>query len=102
MAGALIIILLLLYFFGYITIPGIYIPNPVLFTFGSHPVTLATLLIFLAIMWAIEVLPSPLRQIAVVAVLLWLLSTLGFIALAGLSNILVIAILIGLVISLFL
>lgn len=101
MAGILIIVLLVLYFFGYITIPGIYIPNPLLFTFGGHDVTLLTLLIFLAIMWAIEVLPSPLRQIAMVLVLLWILSTLGFIALAGLSNILVVAILIGLVISLF-
>lgn len=101
MAGILIIILLILYFFGYISIPGINIPNPLLFTFGGHAVTLLTLLIFLAIMWAIEVLPSPLRQIAMVVVLLWILSTLGFIALAGLSNILVVAILVGLIISLF-
>lgn len=101
MAGILIIALLLLYFFGYIHIPGLYIPNPLLFTFGGHDVTLSTLLIFLAIMWAIEVLPSPLRQIAFVLVILWILSTLGFIAVAGLSNLLVIAILAGLVLSLF-
>ena len=101
MAGILIIVLLILYFFGYITIPGLTIPNPLLFTFAGHDVTLLTLLIFFAILWAIEVLPTPLRQIAMVLVLLWILSTLGFIALAGLSNILVVAILVGLVISLF-
>jgi hypothetical protein len=101
MAGLLIIILVLLYFFGYIHIPGLFIPNPNLFTFNGHPVSLATLLIFLAILWAIGVLPSPLRQIAMVLVLLWILSTLGIIALAGLSNLIIVAILVGLVISLF-
>jgi hypothetical protein len=102
MAGAIIIVLFILYVFGYISIPGINIPNPILFTYGNHVVTLFNLLIFLVIIWAIDVLPSPLRQIAVVLVLVWLLSTLGFIALAGLSNIVVVAILLGLVISLFL
>ena len=101
MAGILIIVLLILYFFGYIHIPGLYIPNPMLFTFGGHAVTLSTLLIFFAILWAIEVLPSPIRLIAMLLVLLWILSTLGFIAIAGLSNILVVAIFVGLVISLF-
>ena len=101
MAGILIVVLLLLYFFGYITIPWFTIPNPLLFTFGGHPILLSSLLIFLAILWAIGVLPSPLRQIAMVVFVLWLLSTLGFIAIAGLSNLLIIALIVGLVISLF-
>lgn len=101
MAGLLIIILVLLYFFGYIQIPGLSIPNLSFFTFNGHPITLVTILIFLAILWAIGVLPSPLRQIAMVLVLLWILSTLGILAIAGLSNLIIIAILVGLVISLF-
>lgn len=101
MAGFLVIVLLILYFFGYFRIPGLVIPNPVLFIFNGRDVTLSTLLIFLAIIWAIGILPSPLRQIAMVVFVLWILSTLGFIAITGLSHILIIAILIGLVASLF-
>ncbi len=48
-----------------------------------------------------ESLPSPLRQIVYVLVILWLLSTFGLIAVAGLSNFFVLALIIGLVISLF-
>lgn len=101
MAGILIIVLLLLYFFGYINVPWLSIPNPLLFTISGHDIMLSTLLIFLAILWAIGVLPSPLRQIAGVLFILWILSTLGIIAIAGLSNLLVVAILVGLLISLF-
>jgi hypothetical protein len=101
MAGIVIVILLVLYFFGYIRIPGLAIPNPLLFTFNGHPILLSTLLIFLVIMWAIGVLPSPIRQIAGVLFVLWILAELGFIAIAGLSSLLVIAILVGLLISLF-
>ena len=101
MAGIIILILILLYFFGYIQIPGLIIPNPLLFSFSGHGITLVNLLIFLVILWAIGILPSPLRQIAMVLVVLWLLSILGIIAIAGLSHIFVIAIVIGLLISLF-
>lgn len=97
----LIIILLILYFFGYIQIPGLSIPNPLLFTLNGHDITLATLLIFLAILWAVGVLPSPLRQIAMVLTVLWVLSIVGIIAIAGLSHVFIAAILLGLLISLF-
>jgi uncharacterized membrane protein YqjE len=40
-------------------------------------------------------LPSPLRQIAVVFILVWILSLLVIIAVAGFSSILVIAIIVG-------
>lgn len=99
MAGILIVVLLILYFFGYIHIPWLAIPNPLLFTFGGHDITLLTILIFLAILWAIGILPSPIRQIAMIVLLLWILSTVGIIAVTGLSNLLVIAILVGLIIS---
>ena len=101
MIGFLFIVLLVLYFLGYIQIPGLTIPNPFLFTINGHPISLVTLLIFLAILWAIGVLPSPLRQIAMVLVLLWILSTLGILAVAGLSNLIIVVILVGLVVSLF-
>ncbi len=101
MGGILLIVLLILYFFGYIQIPGLLIPNPILFTLNSEPITLATLLIFLAIGWAIGVLPSPLREISSVLFILWILAQLGIIAIAGLSHLLFVAILVGVLISLF-
>ncbi len=101
MGGIVLVVLLILYFFGYFQIPGLVIPNPLLFTFNGHDILLSTLLIFFAIMWAIGILPSPLRQIAMVLFVLWVLSTLGFIAIAGLNHLLIIAILVGLLISLF-
>lgn len=101
MGGILIVVLLILYFFGYFQIPGLLIPNPLLFSFNGHDIRLSTLLIFFTILWAIGILPSPIRQIAMVLLVLWTLSTLGFIAVAGLSNLLVVAILVGLLISVF-
>jgi hypothetical protein len=58
------------------------------------------LLIFLAIVWAVSILPTPQRQIGFAVVVLWVLATLGIIAVAGLSSILVIAIIIGVLASL--
>ncbi len=101
MSGIVIVLLLLLYFFGYIQVPWLSIPNPLLFSVAGHPILLSTILIFLVIIWAIGILPSPLRQIAMVVFLLWILAQLGILAIAGLSNILVIAIIVGLIISLF-
>ncbi len=101
MIGVVLVILLILYFLGYIRIPGIIIPNLSLFNFNGHPVTLINLLVFLVIIWAIGVLPSPLRQIAMLLILFWVLSELGILAITGLSNIIVILVIVGLIISLF-
>jgi hypothetical protein len=100
MLEAILVILVILFFLGYIHIQGLTLPDFNLFTINGHQVTLIEILIFLVILGAAEVLPSPLRQIAFVLILLWLLSTLGIIAIAGLSSIIVIAIIIGLILSL--
>lgn len=84
---------------GFIQIPGFNIPNLVLFVINGHPITILNLLIFLLIISAIGVLPSPLREIAIVILILWILTILGIIAIGGLANILVIAIIIGLIIA---
>jgi hypothetical protein len=55
---------------------------------------------FLAIVWAVSILPTRLRQIGFAVVVLWVLATLGIIAVAGLSSILMIAIIIGVLASL--
>ena len=102
MLVAIIIILVILWFLGYAPITGISIPNFVLFTINSHPVTLWELLILIVVGWAIGILPRPFQLIASVLLLLWILSVLGILAFAGLPNIIVIVIIIGLVISIFL
>jgi hypothetical protein len=58
-------------------------------------------LLFVVIVWAAGVLPTPLRQIGYAVAVLWVLSTLGIIAIAGLPSLLVIAIIVGLIASLF-
>ncbi len=95
----ILLVLILLWFLGYITIPGIVVPRFPLFFFGGRPITLWDILIFLVIIWAIEAAPSPFRQIFTVLVILWLLSTLGLIGVVGFSSIVVLALIIGLVIS---
>ena len=99
---AIIIILAILWFLGYAPISGISIPNFVLFTINNHPVTLWEILILLVICWAIGILPRPFQAVASILLLLWILSALGILAIAGLSSILVLVIIVGLIISIFL
>lgn len=94
----LLIILIILWFLGYIQISGITIPNITLFSINGHPITLWSLLIFLVIGAIIGVLPNPFRAIASVFFVLWILSVLGILAFGGLSSIIVIAIILGLIV----
>ena len=97
----LLVLLVLLWFFGYIHIENFSLPDISLFAINDHVITLVELLIFLVILAAVGVLPSPLRQIGFALVVLWVLSTLGIIAVAGLASILVLAIIIGLIAAMF-
>jgi hypothetical protein len=102
MLMAILIILIVLWFLGYIQIPGFVIPNIVLFNFNGHNITLWSLLIFAVIVWAIGILPTPFRQIAFIILLFWLLSTFGILTIfAGLPSILVLAIILAVLFALF-
>jgi hypothetical protein len=94
-------ILIILWFLGYTPIGGINIPNVTLISINNHAITLWNVLILLAILWGISILPRPFREIASVLLLLWVLSVIGILAIAGLSNILVIAIIVGFAIYIF-
>jgi hypothetical protein len=98
---ALLVLLIILWFLGYVHVPIFTVPDIPLFVINGHTVTLVEVLIFLVILTAAGILPTPFRQIGFVALVLWLLSTLGILAITGLSSILVIAIIVGLVASLF-
>ncbi len=97
MAVLLLVVLVALWLLGFIQIPGIDSLNIKLFDLFGKSISVLDLLIFGAIIWLIGILPTPFRQIAGVIALLWILSFFGFIAIAGLSNILVLVLIIGLV-----
>lgn len=99
MIGVLIVALLVLWFFGYLHFAQLPIHNVTLFQINAHIVSLWDALIFLVIVWALTVVPPPLRHVAGVLLVLWVLSTLGIIAIGGLSSLLIIAIIVGLVYS---
>lgn len=98
----IVIILVILWFLGYAPISGISIPNIVLFTINNHPVSLWEILILVVVVWAIGILPRPLQAFASALLLLWVLSVLGILAIAGLSNIIVLVIIAAIIISIFL
>jgi hypothetical protein len=79
-----------------VRVPNFSVPDIPLFVINNHVVTLVEGLMFLVLAAAAGMLPTPLRQIAVVALILWVLSTLGILAITGLSSILVIAVIVGL------
>jgi hypothetical protein len=103
MLAALIILLAILWFFGYVNISGISFPDIHLFAINGVDVTLWNVLVLFLVVGAIYILPSPFRQIAGVLLILWILAVLGILSIAGLGlpSILLLAIIVGLVASLF-
>ena len=100
MLVTILVLLVVLWFFGYIHGPNITIPDVTLFAVNGHDVTLLEALIFSVMLVAVGILPTPLRQIGYAIVVLWVLSTLGVLAIAGLASILVLAIIVGLIAAL--
>jgi hypothetical protein len=98
MAQIALAIIVVLWLFGFVHIPYL---NSALFTIMGHPITLYNILILLIILWVIEILPSPLRQIIMLLLLLWVLSVMGIITIAGFSQLVVVAIIVGVIASLF-
>lgn len=101
MIEAILILLVLLWVFGFISIPAINSLNFPLFVINGEAISLFDLLIFMLVIWAVGILPSPFREIASVLLLLWVLALLNVLAFPGLSSVLLIAIIVGLVASLF-
>ncbi|HKC05011.1 MAG TPA: hypothetical protein VKC54_04015 [Patescibacteria group bacterium] len=92
MLTAILVLLVLFWLLGYGPIQVFHL---VLLQFNGLTITIRDLLIFLLFIWLVSSLPSPFRQIVMIFILIWILSLLGIIAVAGLSNILVIAIIVG-------
>jgi hypothetical protein len=102
MLAALFIILVILWAFGYVRIEGLVFPDIVLFTLNGQPITLWSILILIVVAWAVGILPSPIRQIVAVLLIIWILAVLGILSITGipLASIIVIAMIIGLIIAL--
>lgn len=95
----LIAILMVLWLLGVIKIPWLVMPHfPSINILGIH-LTVTNLLVLLVLIWVASSLGGPIRQIVWVLVVLWLLSALGIIAVGGLSNLLVIGIAVGIILS---
>ena len=98
MISIALIFLVILFVLGYVQIPFV---DFTLFNILGRTITLYDLLIFLLVLWVIEILPWPFRGLAGVILVLWLLSFFGIIAIAGLPNILVLALIIGIIAYIF-
>jgi len=98
-AEVVLVLLVIFLLTGLVRIPGFTLPNLQLIVINGQSITLLNILVFILILWAIGILPSPFREIAGILFVLWLLSILGFIAIAGLSNLIVIGIIVGIVFS---
>lgn len=97
MAWLLLFFLVVFWYLGYGPIEALQVP---LFSIGRINVDLWNILIFLLIIWLIEMMPGPIRTIIIIALLLWLLAFFGIIAIAGLNNLILWAVIIGLAVYL--
>ena len=93
MLSIILLLLILFWFMGYGPVVALHIP---LFSIGKFPINLWDILIFLLIIWLIDTLPGPIRAIVIIMLVIWLLSVFGFIAIPILSNVVIIAIIVGL------
>lgn len=100
MLEIILIVLVLLFLTGNLQLVGVHIPHITIAHLNGHPITFVEVLLFFTLIWAIGMLHSPFREIAGVAFILWLLALAGIVAISGLANILVLAVIVGIVVSL--
>lgn len=99
MLAILFLVLIALWFLGYIRIEGFNLPEIILFTVNGRPITLWDILILVAVAWAISIIPSPIKQIVGILLILWILVVLGILSIGTfpLASILVLAIIVGII-----
>lgn len=87
MVEAALMILIVLFVTGYLSIPGIHIPDYHIYTFANHIITLNELLIALVLFWIIGFVPWFLRVFLGAVLIIWILATFGIIAVNHLPEI---------------
>ena len=90
----ILVLLIVLWFLGFISIPLL---ATVIFVLLGHPITFFDLLVFLFLILLIGILPGIFRFIAAVLLLLLVLSFLGLIVIANFSQIIVLVIIFSLI-----
>jgi hypothetical protein len=90
-----LIVLIAMWFLGYIPIPWLTIPTWPLFTFNGQVITIYHVIMLILVVWALSFMPGPVRMVAGILLAVWLLSILGISILGGLSH----WIMIGLIIA---
>lgn len=83
---AIVIILAILWFLGFISIPAL---STVPFVLLGHPITVFDALVFLALIVLLGILPGFFRFVAAVLLLLMVLSFFGLIAIANFTSVIV-------------
>lgn len=101
MITAVLLFLIFLVVLGYIDFPIFPIRDISLFNLFGQTISLYDLVVFLIILWIVDLLPWPFRGLATVILVLWLLTFFGIIAISGFSNILLIALVVGMVAYIF-
>ena len=93
MLAVLVLLLTLLYVLGYLNVSFLsvfdFLKIP-LFTVNGKVITALSLLILFTVLAALEVLPSPIREVAFGLLVLWVLSVLGIISIVWSANLLVV------------
>ena len=95
----LIAALVVLWLLGIIRIPWLSMPHFPVFSIMGFSVTIERILIFLIVLWLATSMGSPFRQILWAFVILWLLSILGLVVIGNMTMLVVIAVVVGLVLS---
>lgn len=88
-----------LWLLGIIKIPWMSMPSFPAFSIMGYSITIQRLLIILILIWLAMKIGSPFRQIIWVFFILWLLSTLGIIAIGSMTILLIVSIVVGLILS---
>lgn len=101
MITLVLMFLVILFILGYIQIPFFMIRDVMLFSAFGKSISLYDLLVFTLILWVIGLLPWPFRGLGTLILVLWLLSFFGIIAITGFSNILVLALIVGVIAYIF-
>lgn len=101
MISIVLIFLVLLFILGYIQVPYLALHDVTLLVAFGKTISLYDLLVFAIILWVIGLLPWPFRGLASIILVLWLLSFFGIITIVGFSNILVLALIVGVIAYVF-
>ncbi|OGG03558.1 hypothetical protein A2W14_03170 [Candidatus Gottesmanbacteria bacterium RBG_16_37_8] len=100
MLSFLIILLIILYLTGFISIPSLSFLHRTLFYLNGRAVSVWDILILSVILYLLGFLQGPLRGIATILLILWILSVLGIIAISGFANLILALLLVGLILHL--